>query len=167
MNMETKVYVFYKVPETIDEFKALPEAQLQSPFDCVALTLLALMQYEDHLDLAMDCLNFLKGPAPISPFEQQFLKDRLFKKQYKVRSFFEGSSPENQYEPLLPYTLSVMATEYSYPQENWATLYVKSSGADHLRSIKLRCKASTGQWFLNDIQCLSDIRLPQEIDPWA
>ena len=55
--METKVYVFHKVPETIDEFKALKEAQLQSPFDCVALTLLALMQYEDHLDLAIDCLN--------------------------------------------------------------------------------------------------------------
>ena len=24
-----------------------------------------------------------------------------------------------------------------------------------------------GQWFLNDIQCLSEIRVPQEADPWA
>ena len=25
---------------------------------------------------------------------------------------------------------------------------------------------STGQWFLNDIQCLSDIRTPAAYDPW-
>lgn len=36
-----------------------------------------------------------------------------------------------------------------------------------MRSIKLRKKPSTGQWFLNDIQCLSEIRVPQEADPWA
>ena len=33
--------------------------------------------------------------------------------------------------------------------------------------IKLRKKPSTGQWFLNDIQCLADIRVPVEEDPWA
>ena len=34
-------------------------------------------------------------------------------------------------------------------------------------AIKLRKKPSTGQWFLNDIQCLSDIRVPASEDPWA
>ena len=51
--------------------------------------------------------------------------------------------------------------------ENWATLWVKSGGGDNMRSVKLRKKPSTGQWFLNDIQCLSDIRVPASEDPWA
>ena len=42
-----------------------------------------------------------------------------------------------------------------------------SGGADNPRPIKLRKKPSTGQWFLNDIQCLSDIRVPVAEDPWA
>ena len=49
----------------------------------------------------------------------------------------------------------------------WATMFVKSSGADSPRQIKLRKKPSTGQWFLNDIQCLSDIKVPANLDPWA
>lgn len=165
--MNTKIYVFDHLPTTIEEFKALKEASLQTPFDCVALTLLALLHYESNPTLSIALLNVLKGPSPLSEYEKQFIRERLNKKGYKVRSFFEGSTPENNYQANIPYCLCVYETPYSYPQEHWATLYVKSSGADHLRSIKLRCKPSTGQWFLNEIQCLADIRLPQESDPWA
>ena len=84
-----------------------------------------------------------------------------------MSSFFEGAAPENGYQPVQPYSIVVSDNPYSYPDENWATLYVKSSGADNARGIKLRRKPSTGQWFLNEIQCLSDIRLPVEEDPWA
>ena len=54
-----------------------------------------------------------------------------------------------------------------FDNENWATLWVKSSGADNERQIKLRRKPSTGEWFLNEIQCLSDVRPPASEDPWA
>ena len=165
--MNTKYYIFDRLPETKEEFTPLTEAKLQSPFDCVALTLLALLHYEKNAAFSLELLNVLKGPSPLSEYEKQFIRERLNNKGYKVRSFFEGSAPENNYQPNVPYSLCVYETPYSYPQEHWATLYVKSSGADQLRSIKLRCKPSTGQWFLNEIQCLSDIRLPQESDPWA
>ena len=33
---------FPKLPDTLEEFKALPQAQLSSPFDTAALTVLAL-----------------------------------------------------------------------------------------------------------------------------
>ena len=55
----------------------------------------------------------------------------------------------------------------SFDNENWATMYVTSSGSDNPRPVKLRKKPSTGQWFLNEIQCLSDIRVPTADDPWA
>lgn len=60
-----------------------------------------------------------------------------------------------------------MENPYSFSNENWATMYIQSYGADSPRSMKLRKKPSSGQWFLNEIQCLSDIRLPVEDDPWA
>ena len=69
--------------------------------------------------------------------------------------------------PSAPMTIAIYENPYSFDNENWATLWVKSGGADNMRSIKLRKKPSTGQWFLNDIQCLSEIRVPQEADPWA
>ena len=88
-------------------------------------------------------------------------------KYYKTFSYFEGATPENGYVPTVPYTIKVTETPYSYPQDNYATMYVTSSGADSPRAIRLRKKPSTGQWFLIEIQCLSDIRVPVEADPWA
>ena len=93
--------------------------------------------------------------------------ERLRGKEYKARSFLAGATPENSYQPTTPYTITVNENPYSFDEENWATLYVTSGGADTPRPIKLRKKPSTGQWFLNDIQCLSDIRVPVAEDPWA
>ena len=64
-------------------------------------------------------------------------------------------------------TISIYENPYSFDEENWATLYVTSGGADAPRPIKLRRKPSTNQWFVNDIQCLADIRIPTEQDAWA
>ena len=112
-------------------------------------------------------LDWLKGPESLSNLEKQFLRDRLKGKAYKSFSFFEGASVENGYTPSRPYRITVSSNPYSFDTENWAVLYVKSAGADSPRSVKLRRKPSTGQWFLNEIQCLADIRLPAQIDPWA
>ena len=99
--------------------------------------------------------------------EKQLITEKLKGKAYKARSFFNGATPENGYAPSAPYTIIVSENPYSFDEENWATLYVTSSGADNARPIKLRKKPSTGQWFLNDIQCLAGIRVPVEEDPWA
>jgi hypothetical protein len=112
-------------------------------------------------------LNALKGPAKLSPFEIQFLNDRLKGKEYKPYSFFNGATKENGYTPTMPLTITVKQNPYSFPEENYATLFVHSSGADSDREIKLRLKPSTKEWFLTELLCLSDIRIPNELDPWA
>ena len=122
---------------------------------------------ETDPDAAIAMLSWLKGTEEFNTSEQAFLKDRLKGKEYKVRSFFSGATQENDYTPSVPYVVAVSENPYSFDNENWATLWVKSSGADSLRSLKFRKKPSTGQWFLNDIQCLSEIRLPTEEDKWA
>ena len=163
----TETFTFDALPQTLEALRALPEAKLDTAFKTTALTILALSRYESDPQTAYAMLSWLKGPDDFSTGEKSFLQDRLRGKEYKVRSFFEGATPENDYTPNKPYVISVIENPYSFDNENWATLYVTSGGADNPRNIKLRKKPSTGQWFLNDIQCLSDIRLPKSEDKWA
>ena len=164
---QSVTFTFSAVPTNVSELKALPEATLDTPFKTVALTLLTLLYYEKDEPAVIEMLNFLKGPEDVSNYERQFLKDRLAGKYYKPFSYFAGATVENGYLPTMPLTITVSSNPYSYPDDCWATLYVKSAGADSERPVKLRKKPSTGTWYLNDIQCLSDIRTPATEDPWA
>ena len=163
----SECFSFTAIPQNLSELQALPEATLDTPFKTAALTVLALCLYKDNPDSVLEMLDFLKGPENVSPYEKQFIKERLTDKYYIPFSYFIGATPENGYIPSSPFTIEVFENPYSFDNENWATLWVKSSGADNMRSIKLRKKPSTGQWFLNDIQCLSEIRLPAAEDKWA
>jgi len=163
----TESFTFSTLPGSLAELQAMPEASLDSAFKTTALTIAVLCSYEKNPDNCIEMLNFLKGPAEVSTYEKGFIKERLNGKFYKTFSFFEGATPENGYKPNTPFTITVSENPYSFDEENWATLYVKSGGADSPRPIKLRKKPSTGQWFLNDIQCLADIRIPVADDPWA
>ena len=158
---------FAALPVDLDALKALPEASLDSPYKTAALVIAALCRFEADENAAHEMLDFLKGPEALSNLEKQFLRDRLSGKAYKSFSFFAGATPENGYTPSEPYEITVSSNPYSFETENWATVYVQSGGADSPRPIKLRKKPSTGQWFLNEVQCLSDIRVPKADDPWA
>ena len=160
-------FTFSSLPTNLSELQALPESTLDSPFKTAALTLAVLCRYKEDCDATFEMLDFLKGPENVSTYEKQFIKERLEDKFYKPFSFFNGAAPENGYKPSTPYTIAIYENPYSFDNENWATLWVKSGGGDNMRSIKLRKKPSTGQWFLNEIQCLSDIRVPASEDPWV
>ena len=163
----TEEFTFAALPTNLAELQALPEAALTSPFATAALSLAALACWGRSPDAAYEMLDFLKGPESLSPFEKQFIRDRLKDKEYKVLSYFVGATPANGYTPAAPYRIRVSENPYSYPEENWATMFVTSGGADSPRQIRLRRKPSTGQWFLVELQCLSDIRVPAAADPWA
>ena len=160
-------FTFEALPKNLSQLSSLAEASLDSAFKTAALTVAVLCRYGQNSEDTVEMLNFLKGPEEVSGYEKQFYKERLTGKEYIPFSYFDGAEPENGYTPSQPFTLSVYENPYSFDNENWATLWVKSSGADSMRSIKLRKKPSTGQWFLNDIQCLSEIRIPTAEDKWA
>jgi hypothetical protein len=163
-------FTFNSLPQNLDELKALPEASLTDPYAVAALTLAALTRYGTSSSDCFEMLNFLKGPEPLSGYEKQFIRERLEGKTYKPFSYFKGATPRNNYTPSQPFKVTIDSNQYSFTTDGsghqWCTMWVTSGGADNPRSIKLRKKGSTGQWFLNDIQCLSDIRTPVAEDKW-
>ena len=165
---KTKTFEFQSLPLSVDDLKALPEAALTDVYAVAALSLLALTRFETDRDASIAMLNFLKGPDPLTPMAIQQISDRFMDgKFYKVNSYFEGATPANNYTPSSPYKVKVSSTPYSFDNENWATLYLHSGGADNPRPVKLRKKPSTGQWFIVEIQYLSDVRPPVAADKWA
>lgn len=100
-------FTFAVLPTNVSELQALPEASLDSAFKTTALTIVALCRYEQNPDEAIEMLNFLKGPAEVSTYEKQFIRERLNGKSYKTRSFFAGATPQNGYMPTTPYTITV------------------------------------------------------------
>ena len=123
----------------------------------------------NRLPKTLQELQAMPQAGLINPEEVQFIRDRFRGKEYLMRSYFSGSSPENNYTPVQPYRVAVSENDYSRSQigEGYLTLYVACSGADSPRPLKLRMKPSTGQWFLWEQQLLAGIRIPKEADPWA
>ena len=155
------------------EFDALPQsaaevAPCRTPEETAALTVAALVRFTEDQETGIAMLNVLRGPRPLSPQDIQLLKDQLLKdRNYVARSHFNGATPDNDYTPTEPYSVTVSDNPNSYMTEGYATLYIRSGGADSPRPITLRKKPSTGEWFLwNHVGLLPGIRVPASQDPW-
>ena len=157
---------FTSLPANMAELQAMPQAQLHDEFEVAALCIAVLCNFEKDPNTTFDMLNYLQGPRQLQPSDKQFYAERLRGKQYKTFAFFNGSSPANNYTPAQPYSINVSSNRYSYQNQDYATLYVKSSGADNPMPITLRRKPSTNQWFVWQITCLTDIRIPAAQNAW-
>ncbi len=164
--MRKERIVFGAIPQTLEEFKALPQAQMATPFDTAAMTVLALSIYPRDKNLSLEMMDFLSGPRPLSGMDKQFIADRFRDKDYVPRSYFEGAVPDNDYTPTMPYTVPVSEEPYSYVEQGYAKLMIPSGGADNPRPIKLRC-AKDGKWYLWEQFLLAGIREPESSNPWA
>ncbi len=165
---ETVSFTINELPENVEQLKALPESKMDTPFKTAALTVCALCAYAADKDKGIEMLNFLKGPQPLSTYEIQFLKDRFMDgKTYVPLSYFKGATPDNNYTPSEPCTIEVFSNPYSYDNDGYAKLYIRSGGADTERPITLRKRGSDGVWFLWEQMLLADIRPPKASDPWA
>ena len=157
------------LPCSVDDMRAMPEFSLNDPFKVAAFAVAALDRYPADREAAKAMLNVLKGPEPLTPREIQFINDRFMDgRDYIARSYFDGSSPANDYTPVTPYTVTVIEYSNSRENEGYIRLFLKSSGADSPRPVVLRNKPSTGEWFLWEFEgILSSIRIPTSADKWA
>lgn len=161
-----QAFSFPALPESLAQMQALPEAKLESPFQAAALTVCALCAYAADKSIGTEMLNWLRGPRPLSQHDTSFLNDR-FREGYHVPfSYFAGATPENDYTPHQPFTLTITAGPYADANEGYKKLHIRSGGADSPREIVLRKKAD-GTWCLWDQFLLVSIRQPKSENPWA
>ena len=163
---KTEKIVFADIPESLEAFKSLPQAALSTPFDTAAMTVVALSVYPADKELCFQMLDYLRGPRPMNGMDKQFIADRFCDKDYVPRSYFEGATPNNDYMPATPYTVTVKSDPHSYDEQGFAKLFIPSGGADAPRPVKLR-QAKDGKWYLWEQFLLAGIRQPESSNPWA
>ena len=156
---------FASLPVTLDQFTALPQAQMQSPYETTAMFVLTLGVYLQNKDEFTAMVNFLKGPAPLSPRELSLFKTQVT--NYLSRSYFAGATPQNDYTPPQPYAVLISDNPHSFAEPGCAKLFVHCGGADSPRPVKTRL-AKDGRWYLTEYSSiLSGIRKPESANPWA
>jgi len=161
-----KTFTFSALPKNLAQLQALPEAVLADPFQTAALTVCALCVYAEDRTAGTEMLNWLRGPRPLSGYDISFLNDRFRDGKHVPYSYFAGASPENEYTPAQPYTLTFEAGPYADANPGYKKLHIRSGGADNAREVVLRQKGD-GTWLLWDQFLLVGIRQPKSQDPWA
>lgn len=86
--------VIQKIPENLSEFEMLT-AEGRQPERICALLLCALALFDRDKNVGTAAMNLLRGPKPMTPYDGQFLRDRLRGKAYLPLAYFEGATPEN------------------------------------------------------------------------
>ena len=120
-----------KMPESLPEFEALA-AEGRQPERICALFLCALALFDRDKDAGTAAMNLLRGPRPMTPYDVQFLRDRLRGKAYLPLAYFEGATPENGYQPRVPYRLNVLADPRPQDMEpGYLRVFLKTAGAAH------------------------------------
>lgn len=164
---QKETFTFSALPESLAEMRALPEASLDTPFQAAALTVLALCAYAADKNIGTEMLNWLRGPRPLNGMDISFLNDRFRgNKTYIPFSYFAGATPNNDYTPTQPFTITVESNHVSAAEQGYMKLFIPCGGADGPRPIKLRMKGD-GTWLLWEQYLLTDIRQPKSSDPWA
>lgn len=156
--------VFETLPRTAEELCKMPQMSLKNPFEAAALTAAVLCRYEESVRDTIDMLNVLRGPRQLSPYDIQFMRDRLTGKGYIPRSYFAGAVPENGYAPDAPYSVTVSDDPYSYADSGYVKLNIRSSGADSPRQVQLRERG--GKWYLWENFLMADVKAPEEKSKW-
>ncbi|MDO4772618.1 MAG: hypothetical protein Q4A72_03560 [Bacillota bacterium] len=159
--------MFERLPQTLEELKTCEFGTLEKPEYTAALFVAAMTKYSENPELCLQMVDYLNGPTELTAYDKQFLRDRMRDKDYLPWSYFKGATPENDYRPSEPYTVTVERNPYSEVSPEHVKLFLQSGGADSPRPIEFRLKPSTGQWFMINQLLLAGIRLPKSRDEWA
>lgn len=101
----------------------LPEAKLETPFQTAALTVLALCTYSADRNIGTEMLNWLRGPRPLNGQDISFLNDRFRDgKTYLPFTYFAGSTPDNNYTPAKPYSITIESNHVSGEEQGYMKL---------------------------------------------
>ena len=114
--------IFDELPTSLKMLRDLPESSLNESYYAPALLIPSLCLWSINKDEAINMINFLKGPQPLSIREIQFINERLRSKEYLPYSYFEGTSPQNCYKSLKPYIVKISTVPTSFDEAGYGKL---------------------------------------------
>ncbi len=161
------VVSFNNLPNSFNEFSTLVNEGLTVPQKTCALFICAVNILSQNTTEGLEAINLLKGPQPLSEFDKSWFKDRISDKKYLAMAYFNGATPENNYTPTKPYSITFI--EDPRPQDcepGYMRLQIKTPAFDSPRYMKLRQKGKN--WYLWDVNSIMvGVRIPKQDDPWA
>ena len=164
------ILTFNKLFTNKEEFTKISKANAEN---VAALVVHAICLYNNDKNMFYDVIQYLMSDLqPISNMLKSQIEDHMNqndKSSYIGLSYFNGATNFNNYEPDKSYTIEITDGPSSYVNDGYAILYLKSGGADSKRPITLR-KKKDGDWVLwsdSILGLLSDIRPPENKNPWA
>ena len=163
-------YTFNALPRNIEELKTLEvndREYFKSPHFVTALFICCLNRLPDNSTDTWEMINYLRTHTAtvgednimkmfnddIQNIVQHLLDpdDNGFPSVNGLRSYFAGSSPDNQYTPTTPYQVTIVEKSDVYTTKDgnlYAKLYVESSGRDYLgEPLRLR-KVEGHDWLV-------------------
>lgn len=163
-------YTFNALPRNIEELKTLEvndREYFKSPHFVTALFICCLNRLPDNSTDTWEMINYLRthtatvGEDNITKVynsdTQNIVQHLLdpdgngFPSVNGLRSYFAGSSPDNQYKPTTPYQVTIVEKSDVYTTKDgnlYARLYVESSGRDYLgEPLRLR-KVEGHDWLV-------------------
>lgn len=156
-------FTFSRLPDCVQDLEELQEMGLlyfNDPYFSAALELACLCEYTKDADNGLAMLEYLNGPEELTEFEKNFTAKKLNGMEYKPFSYFEGASPENNYTPTEPYTVTISGDKYTWAVEERVKVFVYSSGATARRAINVRHEASDDHWYVYEHGLLGDMEIP-------
>lgn len=163
-----KTLTFSRAALNADDLKAF---DFTDEYQSACAVMFALARWEQSPGDSTAMLDVVMGPESPNAFTKDFIKGQFSQYPYVVRSYFEGAAVANSYAvPAGNLSLTFKENPYSREQDGYVKLFVRSAGADSDRSVTLRKKGSTGEWFLFSDSykgLLAGIRVPANKDPWA
>ncbi len=161
------VVSFDTLPNSLNEFSILVNEGMTAPEKTCALFICSVNILAQNMSEGLDAINMLKGPQPLSVFEKSWFKDRIVNKKYLAMAYFNGSTPENNYTPTKPYSLTFLKDPRPQDcEDGYMRLQIKTPAFDSPRYIKLRQKGDN--WYIWDVNSIMlGVRIPKQDDPWA
>lgn len=173
------VVYFSRLPQNAKDMDAV---DFTDEFQVAAAIIACFARYESNPDSCFEMLDVLMGPESPSAFDKSFVKEQFSQYPYVARSYVDGAAPDNDYyakelgaegspdsDSSLKISYTISEGPYSRDEDGYVQLWLQSGGADSARAVKLRKKASTGEWFLfSDTYkgLLAGIRQPASSDAW-
>ena len=155
-----------KFDKFIDSLDDIKEFKFTDPIDAFCLLIFAICNYEKNKDIFYEMLKKATNTDNISENLKQKIDEQLTKnnkQSYIGNSYFYGTTRENNYTPFKPYTLEIVEGPYAYQNEGYATLHIKSSGADLPRPVTFE-KTKDNKWYATPdsiFSLIKDIKRPK------